>query len=142
MNKIILSVVIFTLSCASNTKIDNADFEVIYKSSYLGKSEKGFELIQTYKTYSELIKRLELEEVEDEDFFDIDFSNQSILVVYLGERNTGGYSIDVSNIYWNKNNLVVQTSETKPQKGEMVTKAITNPYCVVKIPKTPTVILK
>lgn len=142
MNKIILSVVIFTLSCASNTKIDNADFEVIYKSSYLGKSDKGFELIQTYKTYSELIKRLELEEVEDEDFFDIDFSNQSILVVYLGERNTGGYSIDVSNIYWNKNNLVVETSETKPQKGEMVTMAITNPYCIVKIPKTPTVILK
>lgn len=142
MNKIILSVVIFTLSCASNTKIDNADFEVIYKSSYLGKSDKGFELIQTYKTYSELIKRLELEEVEDEYFFDIDFSNQSILVVYLGERNTGGYSIDVSNIYWNKNNLVVETSETKPQKGEMVTMAITNPYCIVKIPKTPTVILK
>lgn len=142
MNKIILSVVIFTLSCASNTKIDYSDFEVIYKSSYLGKSEKGFELIQTYKTYSELIKRLELEEVEDEYFFDIDFSNQSILVVYLGERNTGGYSIDVSNIYWNKNNLVVQTSETKPQKGEMVTMAITNPYCIVKIPKTPTVILK
>lgn len=142
MNKIILSVVIFTLSCASNTKIDNANFEVIYNSNYLGKGEKGFELIQNYKTYSELIKRLELEEVEDEDFFDIDFSNQSILVVYLGERNTGGYSIDVSNIYWNKNNLIVQTSETKPQKGEMVTMAITNPYCIVKIPKTSTVILK
>lgn len=142
MNKIILSVVFFTLSCASNTKINNANFEVIYKSSYLGKSEKGFELIQTYKSYCELIKRLELEEVEDEDFFDIDFSNQSILVVYLGERNTGGYSIDISNIYWNKNNLIVQTSETKPQKGEMVTMAITNPYCIVKIPKTSTVILK
>ena len=66
----------------------------------------------------------------------------NILVSYLGERNTGGYSIEVESLYWKEKVLYVKTREIKPGKGEMVTMAITKPYCISLIPKTKKIVYK
>lgn len=54
------------------------------------------------------------------------------LAIFAGEKRTGGYGIQVTNIEKIKGNTKVTVKETAPAKGAFVTMAITYPYTVVK----------
>ena len=143
MKKIIVLVSLFLLSCNSSKKVNNeTSFENIYKSEIGGKTQFGFEIVDSNEGYLELINRLNLNDLEDEKLLEPNFEENNILVSYLGERNTGGYSIEVESLYWKEKVLYVKTREIKPGKGEMVTMAITKPYCISLIPKTKKIVYK
>lgn len=55
------------------------------------------------------------------------------VVVYLGERNSGGYGVEVSAVYIVNDEMLVDAQEIAPGKDAMVTMAITYPYTVVKV---------
>lgn len=138
---VLLSLVLF--SCNSSKKgYDKISFENIYKSEIGGKTKFGYEIIHTNEGYLELINQLNLSELEDEKLLEPNFQENDILVTYLGQRNTGGYSIEVESVFWKESVLYVKTREEKPEKREMVTMVLTSPYCITLIPKTEKIILK
>ncbi len=143
MRKLAILFSIFLFSCNSSKKIysDNS-FENLYKAEIGGNSEFSFELVHSNDQYLELINRLNLNDIEDEKLLDINFKENDILVTYLGERTTGGYSIEIDEVYWRESILYVKTNEIKPGKGDMVTMVITHPFCISLIPKADKVILK
>jgi hypothetical protein len=71
---------------------------------------------------------------------DIDHSNYVIL--NMGEKNTGGYSIEVEKVEENDKNIIITVKENVPAKDAMVMQVISYPYTVVKIHSKKEIIIK
>lgn len=144
MKKILL--ITFTalfFSCGSPTKVfENTHFENIYKAQNSEKSVSGYEVLNSNEEYLAFIEKMKLDQVEDVHLFEPDFENNSVLVVYMGQKSSGGYEIEVENLYWVESVLHVKTKKINPKKGEMSTMALTSPYCLTIIPKVKTIVLE
>lgn len=66
----------------------------------------------------------------------VDFNQDSVLAVYLGERKTGGYDVEVVAIRM-ADSKVTATIQRKTPRGDTGTGATTQPYHIVKIPRVP-----
>ena len=62
-----------------------------------------------------------------------DFLENTVLAVYMGERPTTGYEINISDITESNNAIFVKVSEKTPQGGTGL--AFTQPYHIVKVAK-------
>ncbi len=54
------------------------------------------------------------------------------IAVGYGKRDTGGYNVLVKDLYLTKNAIYINTSLVGPRENEMVLKATTYPYIVIK----------
>lgn len=63
----------------------------------------------------------------------IDFSVETIVAVFMGEKNAGGYGVAVEEVKEKNGKLTVFIKETKPNPGDMVITVMTQPFCVIKI---------
>ncbi|MFT7351595.1 MAG: hypothetical protein ACI9XR_001349 [Flavobacterium sp.] len=63
----------------------------------------------------------------------IDFAKFSVIAVFDKVYGSGGYSIDITNIVENENNITVTVANLQTGNASSV---ITQPYHIVKIPKT------
>ena len=63
----------------------------------------------------------------------VDFSTHSVLVVFAGERPTGGWKVNVTGVSKNADACEVKYTVAGPPKGTMVTQAFTHPYAVVLV---------
>lgn len=64
-----------------------------------------------------------------------DFSKHHLVLLSLGIKSTGGYLIEATNVYRNGCTLNIQYITKGPQKGEMVTDALSTVYHLISIPK-------
>lgn len=67
---------------------------------------------------------------------EIDFSSQVLFAVFLGQRTTGGYTIQVTHITSNtlgSNADVLITAQGSSHGGQIVTQVITSPVQVVSV---------
>ncbi|MBI4919240.1 protease complex subunit PrcB family protein [archaeon] len=62
----------------------------------------------------------------------IDFSKEMVLAIYLGKKNTGGYSTFVEGVYEYDDRVLVSARETTPQQGRKLLMVLTAPYTIVK----------
>ena len=67
----------------------------------------------------------------------IDFSRWSVILVALGNRNTGGYNIAVTRLATTPDYLYAEVTSTSPGSRCGTTQALTQPYDIVRIPKPP-----
>jgi hypothetical protein len=65
----------------------------------------------------------------------IDFDRRMVIAVFMGSRNTGGYSVKITSVELN-GKLTVKVKESGPPPGGMVTEALTAPYHVIVVPKS------
>lgn len=63
----------------------------------------------------------------------VDFSKQMVVGVFLGTRSTGGYSVTISGIEREGNDLVVTWRESRPGAAAIVTQMLTSPYHLVRL---------
>lgn len=71
----------------------------------------------------------------------IDFESEMLIALFMGMKNSGGYSVKIDSIISKPKELVVFVKETKP-KGR-TTMVMTQPYYIAKIKKTnKTVVFK
>lgn len=64
------------------------------------------------------------------------YDNSSYILITMGKTPSGGYSIDIQDVYKSDGSIVIQTRFKEPKPNEMVITAITFPAIVVKVPKT------
>lgn len=66
--------------------------------------------------------------------FKLSFSSEGYLYIVegYGEQNTGGYSIQVNELYESSNAIYIDTSLIGPEKDKEISKAKSYPYIVVK----------
>ncbi|NPB04100.1 MAG: protease complex subunit PrcB family protein [Thermotogae bacterium] len=58
---------------------------------------------------------------------------EPILLIFLGRRSTGGYSVEVEEIKTDGKKLVVVAKEICPKPGSMVIQVITTPFVAVRV---------
>ena len=63
----------------------------------------------------------------------VDFDKEIVAAVFLGERPTGGYSVEISAAEVTGSLLTVFVKETSPNPGAIVTQGITQPFHIVRI---------
>jgi hypothetical protein len=73
-------------------------------------------------------------EEKKQEAFKMTYSDKENLyiVVGYGEKQTGGFSITVDELYLTDNAIYINTNLTGPSKEDKVTQALTYPYVVVK----------
>lgn len=64
----------------------------------------------------------------------ISLNNETAVAVFMGQRNTGGYSVNVLRAVPSGNTLTVTVSLKSPQPGMLTTQALTSPWVLVKVP--------
>jgi len=63
----------------------------------------------------------------------IDFTKETIVAIFMGEKNTGGYAVKVVSVLDKEAILLVTVQESQPKANAMVITALTQPICIVKI---------
>lgn len=137
----LLLFIMFSCSSIPN-EVSDVSYSVIYKSEMGGIDTPGHVLIRNNESYIQFIESLKLDESLYSKFLMVDFNKKDILVVYLGQKNTGGYQIDIESLKNENNIILVKKKEIAPKKGEMTTSVITSPYCIVAIPKGEKLIIQ
>jgi hypothetical protein len=63
----------------------------------------------------------------------VDFRRETLLVVMMGQRPTGGYSLDVRGVTIEGGDLFVDVAFVEPPPGAITTMALTNPWTVIRV---------
>jgi hypothetical protein len=136
MNKIVPFVVILLLSCTTPKPVVlNTSFSTIYKNSNGGAEDAGYLHITNNEDYIKFIETLKIDESEYNKLVTINFKENDVIVLNQGQKASGGYAIDVAQINWENETLLIKKLEILPTKGEMVIMLMTSPYCITIIPK-------
>ena len=61
----------------------------------------------------------------------IDFDTNMVIAVFRGEKNTGGYDINITSIEENDSEIIVRGEMSDPPTYGIVTQALTQPYHIV-----------
>lgn len=130
MKKIVpILILAFLYSCSTTKKtVENQLYNVLVSSEYGGGNFRFYEIITEAKEFKMLLGDDEIKKFVKPD----DIKTSNFILVNLGEKNNGGYGIEVTNVVEESDKVVVTIKETEPKKGN-VTMAITNPYAVIKI---------
>ncbi|TPG33325.1 protease complex subunit PrcB family protein [Flavobacterium pectinovorum] len=140
MKKIISVLAVFALvSCgAKKTSDPKALYEVLTEQSDGGGNIKFFEIL----TEPNEIKMLENDPLLADKMKQTDISNSNYIILNMGEKNTGGYSIGVEKVEETDKNIIITVKENNPAPDAMVMQVITYPYTVVKIHSKKDIIIK
>ena len=72
---------------------------------------------------------------------DINFAEQMLIAVLMGQRNTGGYAVEIVTIVEKPARLEVSVKYITPRKGALVTQALTQPHHIIKLKRTDKAIM-
>ncbi len=97
---------------------------------------KGSRVIHNQEEYEELLLAY-----NEESSNVLDFSEGRMLLVDMGQRNTGGYSINVENVIEHDEYVIANVVLYKPGEYCIVTLAFTNPFKFVWIPSTKEILI-
>ncbi len=116
------------------SRSEGVNIETIEKGIYCGITEKRNYVIKNEDEWKNLWVNIHSGVlIEPPPQTQIDFSNYSVIAVFMGEKNTGGYSIEIDKIYHEGDKIVVYINESTPAPDMMVTQALTQPYHIVKV---------
>ncbi len=63
----------------------------------------------------------------------IDFSRETVLAVFDGQKPTGGYDIKVRGVSVENGELYVDLVQQQPQQGQIATQALTSPWMLIHV---------
>jgi|GEM_PF-968290 len=63
----------------------------------------------------------------------VDFSKHMVLLVDMGRKNSGGYSVKITSVEMDRGKVVATVEHTSPGPDDMVTMALTSPWCMAEI---------
>ncbi|MDI5896050.1 protease complex subunit PrcB family protein [Flavobacterium algoritolerans] len=142
MKKIIVSLVAVALVSCGTTVTKSSDksslYEVLTQQTNGGASIRFFEILSEPNE----IAMLQNDENLKNKISSNDVQTANFIVLNMGEKTSGGYSIGIDSVIETDKNIVITIKETNPKPGSMVTQAFTNPFCVVKINSKKEIIFK
>jgi hypothetical protein len=133
MKKIVMAAIVLSLfSCATAKQTTDSSkklYEVLSEQSYGGAAIRFFEILSEPNE----IKMLQNDENLKNSIKSTDLENSNFVILNMGQKSSGGYSINVESVVETSTQIIIKVKETEPQPGGMVTQALSNPFCVVKI---------
>lgn len=133
MKKLALFVPILLFGCSTSSKVNVKEseqlYEVISQQSQGGASIQFYEILTEEKEIAMLQKDEQLRHKISAD----DLKKSTFVILNMGEKPTGGYSINVKEAIEDDTKITLILKETSPAPGAMVTQALTYPFAVVKV---------
>jgi hypothetical protein len=123
---------IFFLSLGNNPK--DIPFEII-KNFQLAYQNEGIKVFKNYNEFEKFYKSQTNLISDSIPKLNVNFENELLIGVFLGQRPTSGYSINVDRVVLESKKILVQASEICPKKDQIVLMVITYPSIFIKIPK-------
>jgi len=109
-------------------------FEVL-KDIGIAYPEKDIKVFKNYQEFENFFKsytNLVLDSIPKPN---INFDKEVLIGVFLGQRPTSGYSININKVVIENKKIYVYANEVCPKKGQIVLMVITYPSIFIKIPK-------
>lgn len=142
MKKIIVSLLtLFLVACGASTPIKSdrkALYEVLTQQSDGGGNIHFFEIL----TEPNEIRMLQNDKNLRNKISPIDVQKSNFVILNMGEKNTGGYSITIESVVETDKNIIISVKEKEPEPDSMVSQSLTYPFCVVKINSKKEIIIK
>jgi len=140
MKKVISFVVVFILiSCGAKKTTDSKGlYEVLTQQSDGGGNIKFFEIL----TEPNEIAMLQSDPLLKDKMKQGDINNSNYVILNMGQKNTGGYSIDVEKVEETDSNIIITVKENNPAPDVMLMQVITYPYTVIKVNSKKEIIVK
>lgn len=102
-------------------------YDVLFGSDYGGGSFQFYEIISEENEFKMLLN----DEIIKPYIKPDDIKTSNFILVNMGEKNSGGYTLKVENIQELSDKIIVTLKEVPP--SGMATTAITKPYYILKI---------
>lgn len=130
MNKWFILFILLAFSCGPKSMENKKEltlFEVLKTNEYSGSEVRFYEIITESDDFKKLLNDPELKDkVKEKEIFTSNF-----VLLHMGEKNTGGYRLDVEEVIENEYQIIIKVKDIVPTG--MVTTAITYPLTIVKI---------
>ncbi len=123
---------LFLLSLGNNPK--EIKFEII-KNFQLVYQDEGIKIFKNYNEFEKFYKSQTNLISDSIPKLNVNFENELLIGVFLGQRPTSGYSINVDKVILENKKIWVYASEICPKKDQAVLMVITYPSVFIKIPK-------
>jgi hypothetical protein len=131
--------VIVSCSAGKGEQLPKNDlFQVLKTEEYGGAKIRFYEILSE----PDEIKMLESDKQLRNKISTTDVQKSNFVILNMGEKNSGGYEITIDKVEETANNIIISVKESGPEPGAMVTQALTNPFCVVKINSKKEIIFK
>jgi hypothetical protein len=115
------------------TSRNRAPFKTIAKGARSGVRESSQLAIRSQTQWQALWSRHSSISTNPSAAPAIDFDKEIVAAVFLGEKPTGGYGVEISSAEVADRALTVFVRETSPKPGAIVTQAINQPFHIVRI---------
>ena len=118
--------------------LSSIPIEVLYRDQQCNISQAKTQWIDSphaYQTLFEILRKTYIGGKEQPP--PVDFSVDKVLLVTMGQKNTGGYAVELANNEANVDSgvLTISVQWREPGRGMMVTQVLTSPCMLLKIPE-------
>ncbi|MBU1852417.1 MAG: protease complex subunit PrcB family protein [Candidatus Omnitrophica bacterium] len=103
-----------------------------YRSGY---TEPKRLVISTLEEWEEVWKNVHSLVIPRPELPEIDFGKEMVIAVFMGERNSGGYEVEIIKIVDTGEEIVIKVKEKELPLESFQTMALTQPYHIVVIKK-------
>ncbi len=142
MPRVLLAALLLVLlsACGDTVTSPGKDiaFRVIGVGIYSTYKDQGALVIRDATTWTQVLPNLDLRTGPNGapgGAPDIDFSKEMAIVVALGQRSSGGYTVQISQVLDSGSEITAKAAEDAPGPNCLVTLAFTAPVVVVAIPQ-------
>lgn len=121
-----------TMAACSGTKSASGKqvtFEQLKQSDFGGREEKSIAMITTTEDLAKLYSEMGWDAIPK-----VDFEKNNVVAIFMGQKNSGGFSISIESVTMEDGTLNIKTKETRPDG--MATAVMTAPYTIAVVPKT------
>ena len=110
------------------------EFQTIEKNFYSGIKDPQNILIDNANAWQELWDKTTV--WTPDELPHVDFTKSMVIAVYMGEKPSGGFDIEISALKESDDAVEVVTKLSIPESGQGVTQALSQPFHIIKIAKT------
>ncbi|MCS7191925.1 MAG: alkaline phosphatase family protein [Armatimonadetes bacterium] len=106
-----------------------------WKGSYCGVIEPKQIVIKSAKDWEDLWKQVHKGKILMPNIPAIDFNKNMVIAVFMGQKPTSGYSIQIAEVEQNDGEVIAKVRSTSPPMGAIVLQVLTQPFHIVVVPK-------
>ncbi len=111
-------------------------FETVFQNWSSGHGERKQYVINAGENWNELWLEFTSNITPTPFFPPPDFDSYTVIAFFAGTKPTGGYEVEITEVLEASDKIYIKLTETSPGIECVVFEAITEPYHIIKIPKT------
>ena len=112
------------------------NFTSLHRSSYEGLEDAQTRVVEDAQSWMALWREMTRDRQPAPPTPTVNFENEMVLAAFLGQRSTGGHSIEITQVEIKDCTMLVTVERSSPPPGGMVTMAFTQPSHAVIVART------